>query len=341
MFPALAALIGAVVTAAVYMHLAERLDYSTVQRRQLDVWTSAVAVVCLAAILYGGAGVERRQATGALTEAAGLGQPVQAIPRLRSVSLVRPPSDTVAAGGAELAPEPPPELGLEGGPMPVVDEGAAPGGSRSVPRSDDSHASERPTMAVGLIEVPPLSSPTPPPELRVVPVTTRLASPTATARLVPATSRPGGLPTVRPSATPLPPTVEPLPPPTATPHCGDPEDVRLDVEIVAARREQRGRDLVIHYDIRARNDSSFPATMADGVVVATLRNGGSEQFGHTAVPDTTIEPGALIALDGTVTLKRIPPPFGTVETCLRFVPETCGRRLEYRIVSTCRSVDGF
>jgi hypothetical protein len=139
--------------------------------------------------------------------------------------------------------------------------------------------------------------------------------------------------------------VEPTEAPTrlasATPHCGDPEDIRLRVERLDTTLDRSGGDLVVSYRARIRNESPFPATMADVVVTALNHSAGSEHFGHATRPDVTLESGAVITLEGALTLTKSPPPFGSTALCLSFVGESCGKRPPYRVNRQCTTVRGF
>ena len=59
MVATLVALAGAVVTVVFYVVTADRLDYATVQRRQLDLWVAVIGLGCLVTMLLGAADVRR------------------------------------------------------------------------------------------------------------------------------------------------------------------------------------------------------------------------------------------------------------------------------------------
>ncbi len=105
--------------------------------------------------------------------------------------------------------------------------------------------------------------------------------------------------------------------------------------------ERTGGQVIVHYLVRVRNDSAFPATMADVMITAVNRTGASEQFGSSRLPDVTLGPGGVIDVDGALTLVKAPGPFGTTDLCISFVGESCGQRAPYRVVRQCARVGGL
>jgi hypothetical protein len=168
-----------------------------------------------------------------------------------------------------------------------------------------------------------------------------------------ATATPAPISLARATATALPPLapIRPeLPPPTEvvpaqpTPHCGDPAEIDLNVELLSAEAERDDEgELVVRYDVRLDNRSGFPLQLTSVRVTALNRTGGSEQYGVDARPDLTLPAADALRFSGAVALRKNPGPFGRTEVCISFVPETCGQRLppNQRIMTRCRSVSGF
>jgi hypothetical protein len=129
--------------------------------------------------------------------------------------------------------------------------------------------------------------------------------------------------------------------PSATPYCGDPALIDIEVANIRTRRRNQGQDMVVEYSLDIRNRSPFPVTLRDmRVTVSRLGGGGQEQFASQPLTDVTIEPGAVYPVASRVVLETRPPPVGQVQFCLTYATETCGRY--NRSGNTrCQVVEGF
>lgn len=340
MAAALLALAGAVLVAVVYVALAERMYDGSFHRRQLDTWVALAALVCLSGILYGGT-VARRDVARRIPRA--LATPIivyrQHAPDLsRSADLTV--SDEVVPDAAQRIADEVTQGGpVDGTEAPIADAQSADTGAESRRVRSVGQPAEREALPV-------MRLPTP----EVAPIFGATAAPPPLPSAAPsATLRPFGVATdigqpfvtETPWPTSMPQTVEPTLVPSATPHCGEPDAIHLRVERLDTTLDRSGGDLVVRYRARIRNESDFPATMANIVVTALNHAAGSEQFGHATRPDVILSPGAVITLDGVVTLTKSPPPFGSTDVCLTAVGETCGRRPPYRVIRQCSTVRGF
>jgi hypothetical protein len=342
------ALVGAVATVIAYGALADRFDYASVRRRQLDVVAALVAFLCFGGIVYGGVQTrlharDHRAPPAAPTvttpapdgAAADPGQAIAVAPAPSSapVQLLAPPVD-----GPQPPPVPVGETAGGSGTGPDRDEPALTG-YRGVPLAT---LPALPTpVALATNAVAPTLGPT---LVAVVATATRLVAPaTATAvspivtRVVPPVAPPTRTPV---PPTPVLPTQVPMPLPTSTPNCGNPAQAQVTMSDLSASADRSGTDLVIRFRAQVRNESAFPVTIADTSVTAVNKVAGAEQYGYARLPDVTIEPGAVITLDGAVNLTKLPPPFGTTELCVSFALDTCGLRAE-RPVRQCHPVRGF
>jgi hypothetical protein len=343
------ALVVAVATVIAYGVLADRFEYASVRRRQLDVFAALVAFLCFGGIVYGGVRVRLS------------GQAVREPPAEPTVVTPAPVgvgdlAGSEVAGSPETA-RPPVALlavpdqavvGVEGVvTLPGDEIQSAPGEDAPRPSGGDRVpvatlvTATPPLAAMATVTVPAARVPT------VGPV-----DPTATSVMRPPTVTPVSAiatrlapPVVPPTRTPVPPTLvvptqAPLPLPTSTPSCGDPAQARVTMSDLSAAADRSGSDLLIRFRAQVRNDSAFPVTLAEPSVTAINKVAGAEQYGHARLSDVTIEPGAVITLDGAVTLTKLPPPFGTTELCVSFALDTCGARAE-RPVRQCTAVRGF
>jgi hypothetical protein len=350
MFATLMALGGAVVTVLLYAVAAERMDYATVQRRQLDLWVAAIGFGCLVTILYGAA--EVRRTNGAVpTPAPMAATRPPLVTRHFAPDLHRGtvPSDPAAAGDEAVAAQ-----------AVATDNGAPISSAATEPAAPYYHGIgwRRPTAVslpgpqpVAPASLPVASAVSMPswrgvftPVLEVLP----LATPMPPGHEIPiatlaATALPRDPTDVPPPQRPLPtepPDVGP-PLPTATPYCGDPQDIRVTLDVVDAFVDRGGDTLAVGYRAEVRNASAFPVTLVDIAAVVESRDVGSERFGHQSVSDVALEPGVLHRLDGRVELTKSPPPFDLTRLCVSFVPQTCGRALPYRITKHCFDTRGF
>ncbi|MFN2251257.1 MAG: hypothetical protein ACK2UL_05005 [Anaerolineae bacterium] len=343
MTASLLALAAAVATVVVYAVLADRMDYATVHRRQLDVWAALAGFACLTTILYGAADVRRSSAARAGLDGID-GQSPEIVYRQEAVVLEREPAavDTGDYFGDTV-------VIIEPGTQPgTVDQAAAsPGGGPVTPLEADAYSDPRPDGRVWATDQPlvlvedavdsrgvytpalgtdPQSSPTPTVGQIVIVATEKPAEPR--------------YPTA-PPPTQVPPTDAPAPRATATPHCGDPEDIEVGLEVAYARLLE-GRDpQTVEYRAQVVNRSVFPVKLVDILVTIESQDVGAEQFGHAARQDVMVEPSVLFSLDGDVELKKSPSPFGTTQLCVSFVTETCGRSVPYQVTKRCLAVDGF
>ncbi len=336
------ALMGAVCLAAVYVTATERMDYGSLHRRQLDVWASLAALVCLGGILFGGADAQRQLALRPYPERPGVAATI--VPRLLAADLGHSDgapqaeavaSDHVLASASDALPDGGPGAGPDEMRLRVDSDvrrsGRSSGGGASSPAGGEKPAYPFPTAVFA-----PMIGATPQPSAAVD------LLPTTTPPLVRIATRfRDGSVTGTPTPTVGPPTAVPTAAPSVTPHCGDPQDIRLRVERLDTTLDRSDGDLAVRYSARIRNESLFPATMADVVVTALNQTAGSEYFGHATRPDITLAPGAVIGLAGAVTLTKSPPPFGSTDLCLSFVGETCGQRPPYSVIRRCRTVRGF
>jgi hypothetical protein len=351
MTAAVLALAVAVFTVIAYEVLADRFDYASVRRRQLDLVAAVMAFACFGAIVFGAVETRVRQvgrplpaetwtpepahdapAEAGERPALGLAPAATAVAKVSVRLLDPPPGDPVPAVEPAAAAEPAPVDEPEG------DEPSGRGSDRAVAGSLPTAPAVEPGAEAG--GGPPAA---PTVVLRVPSPTSVAGLPTATAarvvvtRLPPVPATPSPAP-VQPTSPP--PTREPLPLPSATPHCGEPSAGRLTLSDLGAEADRDGDDLVVRFRATIRNTAAYPLTLSDGSAIALNQTAGSEQYGHARLSDITIEPGALVTLDGTVNLTKLPPPFGRTELCLSMAVDSCGLRAE-RPVRQCTVVRGF
>ena len=322
MLPSITALLLATVVTVAYLVLTEHLDYTSVRRRQLDAWAAAAAIGCLGLILYGNVSVRRTaQHDEESIPDATLEQAVP-VGRKTPVHLEVPP-DAAAPAPRLIVVAPPPA------------DAAVP---ESPPPAADAQGPSREQVNGPVLDHPPLvrlpGEPTLQPTLAADP-----SVPTLTP--VPGTTV---QPWVPATATPAPPatsTALPTPEPRATPHCGDPADIKMSVVNLHSDREDVGGELVVDYSFDIRNDSAFPVSVVQGFVTVTRAQGGSETYGTQSMADVTIEAGAVFPVARRIPLDTRPPPFGDVRICVNFWMETCGQRRELDRGGQCQQVTGF
>lgn len=345
---ALVALSVTLAVSGVYLLLSERLEPATLPRRQLDAWVALVTLGCLACITWEGVGARAtvgRQSGFDRRLAVAPATPVRRYrtPDLRALGV---PAGGWASPAANPDQEEEPRLVV----VPSTAEVASTGPGDPFPAEARTASARHWELARPKpLEVEASGAPTG--DYHAESVTILPPSATVTPRLLAtATPRPVEWPTatprLAPTAVPWPPTLvlataEPLPLATATPHCGDPERIALRIKSIVAAVERDGGQLTVRYVARIRNDGDFPATMADVMVTAVNRSGSAEQFGHDRLPDVTLMAGAVIDLEGALTLVKSPGPFGTTDLCLSFVGESCGRRAPYRVIRQCGRVSGL
>lgn len=349
-----AVLIGlsvAVVTACAYTILSERMDYASVHRRQLDAWAAMAAVTCLAGILFGGA--EARSAAQAIARdgyagRAGAGTAAAA----RFDRLVEPPlpgGDGQAATAAPAVHAP----AVQPAPLAVPTTAPAPAehpeGRRDdpAPRVIAEPAAPQVPAAAPEIDLAPWLEPT---------VVTRRADPsglyapaTPVPPAAPAVGRVAIVTLVPPTPSPAPPTAtaEPTSAPTVEPaptaFCGQPNAMRLVLDVGGAQADRRSEPQGVSYRSTVRNDSAFPVSLTSLVITAQDSRSGADQFGSDRRAGAVeIAPGETMSIDGVVKLDKYPSPFGRSELCVSFIAETCGRRSDQRPVTRrCTSISGF
>jgi hypothetical protein len=352
MTAAVLALGVAVITVVAYAALAERSDYASLRRRQLDLWAGATACLCFGAIVFGGVAARAGQA-------APPPRPTLAVPERLPEDRVGEPVGAVAVADAPDA-EPPaaPPVGLLAPPAvaPPASEGAPieAAAVSGVPEGQDPEAAEPENLdpagaPPGQVPVGGGAQPLPPGPAATAqippgrPTDAAVAAPATSTIVARVATRPAA-PRVPPSPTdrPPPPTATEAPPPlpTLVPNCGDPSGAQLAMRELSASADREGSDLVVHFGARVVNDSDYPLTLSDVSAAALNQTAGSEQYGHVRLADISVEPGAAIDLDGAVQLKKLPPPFGRTELCVSFVLESCGQRAD-RTVRQCAAVRGF
>jgi hypothetical protein len=327
MVAAVLALLAAVMVTVTYRVLTEHLDYASVRRRQLDVWAATAAIACFGLIVYGNATTPRVQAPPLPTEL--LVPPDAAADPVRRM------------GGPTPVVSPPPQIEPAVAPVTIEDPGAVAvvlAEAPSVLPDADTRVeqSPRPRATSASVYLGPETATA---TAVVLIESTPLPSPTARA-LEPRTATPRPSPTGRPQPTTVPPTEQPPPLPSATPHCGDPNDIRIVVSRLSTRRNDVGGEIVIDYSFDMRNDSTFPVTVAKMRVTVTRLGGGAEEFASHGLDDVTIEPGASYQIKRSITLETRPPPVGEVNLCLTYRTETCNEGVP-RGGNRCRIVDGF
>jgi hypothetical protein len=308
--------------------LTEHLDYASVRRRQLDVWAATAAIACFGLIVYGNATTRRVEPPPTPTEP---GAPADSA--VDPVRRINQPTEGSA---------PPPVLEPVEAPDTVDDPGApsvlVADGPSSPPEAGS--AEQKPARARATIETVYLGPETATATPAVLTLATPWPSPTIRA-VEPSTVTPRPTIVQRPQPTPLPPTSQPPPLPSATPHCGDPNEIRIVVSRIATRRVDIGSDIAIEYSFSIRNDSAFPVTVAKMRVTVTRLGGGAEEFASQPLEEVTIEPGALYPVsDRRIALETRPPPVGEVNLCLTYRTETCREGLP-RGGNRCQIVDGF
>jgi hypothetical protein len=317
------------------------MDYATVHRRQLDVWAALAGFACLTTILFGAADV--RRSTRLELEPPDLSeQRPEIVYRQEPVELARDEvrtealdsvGETIVIVASEYLP--PQRLVARALPtQPAYDRGAA---GDAASRRDETRPTSAPSV---LVEELPEPRGVYTPSLAIDP----LASPTPTAGqiVIVATELPEA--TREPTAPPpthMPPTDVPPLPATPTPHCGDPEDIDIELKVVEARLDRGLDPLGVRYSAQAHNRSAFPVKLVDILVTIESQDVGAEQFGHEAWQDVAVESGVLYSLEGNVELKKSPSPFGTTQLCVAFVTETCGRSVPYQVTKHCIAVEGF
>lgn len=350
MLTTLLALTMAVLLAIGYGAVVSRVDDASVGRRQVDTWAVLAAFACLLFMGAGAADAAReagiRRGQVARLRADLEAPPAVAVrhrrPSLRPGGMVgaaaAPPGTALAGGAVGGEPEP----GAAGDPAP---SGAPAAGEAAVPVDysdpEASTASEAPgevlsgpDAGASLAVSGPADVPLPPP--------LRGAWPAPTPRAVAyASPTPTRLPIQPLPPTPPPPTESIRALPTATPHCGEPSEIAVSLQIERAEAERRDDELVVRYVAAFANRSAFPVTVADLSVTALSGSSGSELYGHELKPDMLLPPSDRVVVEGAVKLDKAPSPFGTTELCIAFVGETCGRRQPYEVQRRCITVRGF
>lgn len=330
-----------------YLLLSERFEPATLPRRQLDAWVALVTLGCLACITWEGFGARAMVAQQSGVDRQLAVAPATPVRRVRTPDLRTLGVPSEGRASPAVASEQAEELRLAVAPS--AGEAESTGTGSFLAEMGTGAARHREITWPKPFQVETASPPTV--GYAVERVTVLVPTATATPRLpATATPRPVEWPTatprLAPTAVPWLPTLvlataEPLPLATATPHCGDPERIALRIKSIVAAVERDGGLLTVRYVARVRNDGDFPATMADVMVTAVNRSGGSEQFGHDRLPDVTLMAGAVIDLEGALTLVKSPGPFGTTDLCVSFVGESCGRRAPYRVIRQCGRVSGL
>lgn len=348
MVATLLALGCALLTVVAYGVAADRLDYATVQRRQLDVWVATIGFVCLVTILYGSAEVRRAESPVGTavpflaTEAPAVAR--HAEPDLHRVTL---PEQPAAAIDTSIVPQV------------VASADQASSQAAGNEQADSAYyVFRRPrpdVVPTAPSWAPPPTAPampSPPGELTwqgvLTPMLEALPIATPTIRFesiaVPspaATDVPREPTVAAPPPRPMPTLPVQLPPlATPTPQCGDPQDIRVELVVLDAYVDRDGTSLGVTYRAEVRNRSAFPVTLTD--ISAVAESGEvSQRYGHRALPSVALEPGVLHRLDGRVELTKSPSPFEMSVMCVSFVPETCGRSVPYRLTKHCLTTRGF
>jgi hypothetical protein len=340
------ALTGATLTVVIYAVVTDRMDYATVQRRQLDLVVALVGFLCLSTIIYGVADVRREQRQLLAASPTAVDRPA-IILRQGAVALSPDDGASAAQPVADIAPDvAPTSVG--------VDSGASGEPSGADAGYYFERAPRLPTRTVRPGEILAAThTPTPlahawpawraviTPVIQILP----LATPSPTS-LPEAMSSPVVIPIPR-DPTPDPPTVvptaeEPPPPPASpTPHCGSPDDIRASVQVVDVGIDRQTSPPTIRFRAEARNGSAFPITLRDVSVVVESGDPGSEQFGHVSPRDVAVEPGVIHVFEGIVVLTKAPSLFESTQVCVSFVTETCGRSVPYRVTKHCLAAHGF
>ncbi len=342
MFMVIFSLAIVVATTLVYAGLTARLQHDGVSRRQMDVWAGVIGLSCALLILSGGAFVERPVITSDSQHRVQLSADATLIRRRwrPSLSVPRNVVQHVAQDAVIPYSAPVPDVPVL---APVVEEPSA-----AQPAMQRRETVERERFEPLVPVQRPIVTATP---LAILRPESGVRMPVDRPALA-ATATPAPVLIAPPTATampPLAPIIPEAPPPTApppppTPHCGNPSAIDLDFEIVSAEahRDETG-ELVVRYDARLDNRSSFPVQLTNLRVLALNRTGGSEQYGVDVRPDLTLPAADALRFEGAVALRKNPGPFGRTEVCLTFVPETCGERLppNQRILTRCRTVSGF
>ncbi len=335
------ALGAALTTLFVYHLLTEHLDYASVRRRQLDAWAAASALTCMLIVFYGR--VEDRFGQGAIgVERAGP-RPA-AILRVHQPSLYLPPAKAAEPEGLAVPLDEPGSLGeaTTGGDIALPESDSKPETLSSeepnvprieaVPMPDDILNASAKTAAPLLSEGPAIEAVEPEPSPTIQRLVTR-APVFVTAPPVPTADPQPTLVAPKPDL----PTL--VPPPT--PHCGDPEAIRVSLRIDEAVVDRDDDRQVIRYRARLRNDSSFPVTASRMVVTAQDSRSGSDHFGSDRRPDLTVDREHEVQFEGAVRIDKHPSPFGRSELCISFVSDSCGRQPEFATTRRCFAISGF
>jgi hypothetical protein len=144
-----------------------------------------------------------------------------------------------------------------------------------------------------------------------------------------------------PTSTPRPPVVEPRAPQEPTPHCGNPNEIKVQLSVVDAYAERDADRHVVRYHAEIENQSGFPIEITNIVVTAQDAKSGSDQFGNERRSDVRIDALTDFALKGGVTLEKHPSPFGRSELCVSFVTQTCGQRSRFPNTRRCANISGY
>jgi hypothetical protein len=334
-----------VLTALTYAGLTAATDRDDLTRRQTDAWAAALGLVCASLIVFGAKDVQREAATTDVVAAADAAEPAPLVRRrlrldLRPRAMVPLAESARVVIAATVAPEP---ETLAPEPLALAEESSP----SNVPLLTARGRDEAIAIAIAGPGLLPAATP-----VAIVAPASVGRSPSERP-IAAATATPAPISLARATATALPPLapIRPeLPPPTEvvpaqpTPHCGDPAEIDLNVELLSAEAERDDEgELVVRYDVRLDNRSAFPLQLTSVRVTALNRTGGSEQYGVDARSDLTLPAADALRFSGAVALRKNPGPFGRTEVCISFVPETCGQRLppNQRIMTRCRSVGGF
>lgn len=338
------ALLGAVFTLLLYLALTEQLDYASVRRRQLDAWAAIFACVWLFGIAYGGASAVQERASAPPIHASDLAVP--AIPRVHQPDLSLPAAPESEASGEDdlgLAPASiPPALSVStdgDGPSAASDAESKRGASAEDRRLDDREeaASSEPAevLAEDLPVLPPEAAPVS--EIIALPPSVPIeAPPTAVPVVIVLPSAPPP-----PTATPRPPVAEPRAPLQPTPHCGNPNDIEVQLSILDAYAQRDADRHVVRYEVAIANKSGFPVEITNVVVTAQDAKSGNDQFGNERRSDMRIDALRDFTLDGGVVLEKHPSPFGRSELCVSFVTQTCGQRSRFPNTRRCENIRGY
>lgn len=345
MDPTIFALLLAVATLFAYHALTERLDYSSVARRQMDAWAAISALLCLLGIAYGGHAARQRAAADEASLSLVMAPtPIlrSQVPDLRTPAMAQPP-----LGEPQWALETEGRIEtLRDAAAESVDSGAPAGEARRESGdaryvSQEDLAGEGETEAEGrLIEATPIARQS---------TTLLLLPPQATPTLqrvvtrVPAalTARPPTQVAILPTATALPPTSAPELPVDPTPVCGDPTAIRVGLNILEAKVDRDSEPQAVRYRVRIENDAAFPIVASNIVVTAQDSRSGSDQFGSDRPSNVRMDGRHSVEIEGAVLLDKQPSPFGRSELCVSFVADSCGRQAPFPITRRCYFISGF